>query len=65
MMGYFTTLSFARRLAGDPCGGLSKVTPATLSSHQAAARLGPLELFVRLISAADREKCNIKADRAD
>ena len=30
MRGYFTTLSFARRLAGDPCGGLSKVTPRNI-----------------------------------
>ena len=28
MSGYFTTLSFARRLAGDPCDGLSKVRSA-------------------------------------
>ena len=31
---YFITRSFARRLAGDSCGGFSKVTPATLSSRQ-------------------------------
>jgi hypothetical protein len=30
MRGYFTTLSFAGRLAGDPCGGLSKVTPRNI-----------------------------------
>jgi hypothetical protein len=30
MRGLFSTLSFARRRAGDPCGGLSKVTPRNI-----------------------------------